>query len=169
MIYSMSLEELGMEVDALEDRAREMMERMETGDNVDVQPDYQEKYENTVVEMTEVSPMDENEITFTSNSRIHHLAQIGQNQTQKSKMESIPRIVNSKVEERPRLNNILYPACYPEKENSPLSGQTGFHSSGLCGGRKRKLELIADEPGPNEIGCEGSGPGMNKRIKLSHL
>ena len=165
MMNSMSLEELGMEVDALEDRAREMMERMETGDNVDVQPDYQEEYENTVVEMTEVSPMDENEITFTSNSRI----QIGQIRTQKSKMESIPRIVNSKVEERPRLNNILHPACYPEKENSPLSGQTGFHSSGFCGGRKRKFKLIEDFNGPDYNGCVRSRPGMCKRIKLSHL
>ena len=67
------------------------------------------------------------------------------------------------------LNNILYPAWYPANEDSPLSGQTGFHSSGLYGGRKRKFELIEDEPGPDEIGCEGSGPGMNKRMKLSNL
>ena len=156
-----------MDVDALEDRAREMMERMETGDDADVHPDYREKYEDTVVEMTEVSPMDEN--TSNNNSRIQHLPQISQNRDQKSKIESTPIKVNSNVEMRPRFSNILYPACYPENEHSPLSGQTGFHSSGLYGGRKRKLELIEDEPGPDEIGCEGSGPGMNKRIKLSNL
>ena len=165
----MSLEELGMEVDEVEDRAREMMERMETGDDADVHPDYQEEYEDKVVEMTEVSPMDGNEITSNNNSRIQHLAQIGQNQNQKSKIERTPIIVNSKVEIKPTFNNILYPTWYPDNEDSPLSGQTGFHSSGLCGGRKRKLELIGDKTGPDDIGCEGSRPGMNKRIKLSNL
>ena len=87
MMNRMSLEELGMEVDEVEDRARVMMERMETGDDADVHPDYQEEYEDTVVEMTEVSPMDGNEITSNNNSRIQHLAKIGQNQNQKSKIE----------------------------------------------------------------------------------
>ena len=145
------------------------MERMETGDDADVHPDYQEEYEDTVVEMTEVSPMDGNEISSDNNSGTLHLAQIGQNRNQKSRIESIPMIVNSTVEMKPTINNILYPACYPENEDSPLSGQTGFHISGLCGGRKRKLELIEDKPGPDEFGCEGSRPGMNKRIKLSNL
>ena len=161
MMKNMSLEELEMEVDALEDRAREMMERMETGDEADVHPDYQEEYEDTVVEMMEVSPVDGNKISSDNNSGTLHLAQIGQNRNQKSRIKSIPRIVNSKVEMKPTINNILL--------YSPLSGQTRFHISGLCGGRKRKLELIGDKPGPDEFGCEGSGPGMNKRIKLSNL
>ena len=92
-----------------------------------------------MVEMTEVSPMDGNEITSNNNSRIQHFAQIGQNRNPKSKIESTPIIVNLNVEMKPTFNNILYLAWYPDKEDSPLSGQTGFHSSGLCGGRKRKL------------------------------
>ena len=116
MMKEMSIEELGMEVGEVEDRARGMMERMETCDDDDVNPDYQEEHKDTVVgmEMTEISPMDMEKIT-SNNRRIHLLTQIGQELNQRSHIRSTPPLDNSKVEMKPTFGNILYPACYPDR------------------------------------------------------
>ena len=151
-----------MEVEEVEDRAIGMMERMETCDDDDINPDYQEEHKDTVVgmEMTEISPMDMEKIT-SNNRRIHLLTQIGQELNQRSHIRSTPPLDNSKVEMKPTFGNILYPACYPDREGSPFSGQTGFQTSGLWGERKRKYELIRDNVGPDDNCC--------KRARTSEL
>ena len=164
----MSLEELGMEVDEVENRAREMMEMMETCDSADDHSDYQEvKYENMVVENTEVSTEDVHKIAY-NNMRIQDLAQIGQENIQKSKIEITPLMTIPKVEMKPTFKNVFYPAWYPDNILLPLPGQTGFHNRGLSGGGKRKYDAIRDEMGPNDSNCrEKSGPGNYKKIRIS--
>ena len=123
LMKEMSLEELGMEVDEVENRAREMMEMMETCDSADDHSDYQEvKYENMVVENTEVSTEDVYKIAY-NNMRIQDLAQIGQENIQKSKIEITPLMTIPKVEMKPTFKNVFYPEWYLDNILLPFPGQ----------------------------------------------
>ena len=139
MMKDMSMEELGMEVEEVEDRAIGMMERMETCDD----DDYQEEHKDTVV------GTDMEKIT-SNNRRFHILTQFGQDLNQRSQIRSTPPLDNSEVEIKPTFGNMLF----PDREGSPFSGQTGFRTSGLRGERKRKYELIRDNVGPDDNLCK---------------